>query len=284
MAVGSRDDPPLGEVVHGFTASSAQRGLACGGCVEFGGVPCCSRPVFMAQGVLRGPRFSQVSSVHGDTTPPNGRGGLPRLCLNRPPGLGGASCFMGGVSGTIQAVGGAARGSASPAGLFRLQRRAGAPPNNAMQLTKLRAAPVLQAEVPPCAPAGRMDGGTASQLIARVRRTRAGECGKYAEATRLEMTLPDVGYRSEDERARSGRLIVAMAPPSRRGTAGACCPDAGRASTRPGLWTASLSSEADGAEPADLLPTVDTPWGDRGVLVTRWQGWRTAVRSCSAGW
>ena len=46
------------------------------------------------------------------------------------------------------------------------------PSNNAMQLTKLRAAPVLQAEVPPCAPAGEMDGGTASQLIASVLRTR----------------------------------------------------------------------------------------------------------------
>jgi hypothetical protein len=34
-----------------------------------------------------------------------------------------------------------------------------------MQRTKLRAAPVLQAEVPPCAPAGEMDGATASQLI-----------------------------------------------------------------------------------------------------------------------
>jgi hypothetical protein len=45
------------------------------------------------------------------------------------------------------------------------------PPNNAMQLTKLRAAPVLQVEVPPCAPAVEMDGGTASQLIASVRRT-----------------------------------------------------------------------------------------------------------------
>jgi hypothetical protein len=42
--------------------------------------------------------------------------------------------------------------------------------NKRMQLTKLRAAPVLQAEVPPCAPAGRMDGGTASQLIRGVRR------------------------------------------------------------------------------------------------------------------
>jgi hypothetical protein len=46
-------------------------------------------------------------------------------------------------------------------------------PNKRMQLTKLRAAPVLQAEVPPCAPAGRMDGGTASQLIASVRQTVA---------------------------------------------------------------------------------------------------------------
>jgi len=40
-----------------------------------------------------------------------------------------------------------------------------------MQLTKLRAAPVWQAEVPPCAPAGQTDGGTASQLIRSVRRT-----------------------------------------------------------------------------------------------------------------
>jgi TonB family protein len=39
-----------------------------------------------------------------------------------------------------------------------------------MQLTKLRAAPVQQAEVPPCAPAGQSDGGTASQLIRSVRR------------------------------------------------------------------------------------------------------------------
>jgi hypothetical protein len=44
-------------------------------------------------------------------------------------------------------------------------------PNKAMQLTKLTAAPVLQAEVPPCAPAGRMDAGTASQLIRSVGRT-----------------------------------------------------------------------------------------------------------------
>jgi len=43
------------------------------------------------------------------------------------------------------------------------QRRIAAP-NKRMQLTKLRAAPVLQAEVPPCAPAGEMDGGTASQI------------------------------------------------------------------------------------------------------------------------
>jgi hypothetical protein len=39
------------------------------------------------------------------------------------------------------------------------------PPNKRMKLTKLSAAPVGQAEVPPCAPAGESDGGTASQLI-----------------------------------------------------------------------------------------------------------------------
>ena len=72
----------------------------------------------------------------GDTTAGQEEGGLPRLCLDRPPGLGGASCFMGGVSGTIQAVGGAARGSASQAGLFRLQRKAAAPPNKELKLTK----------------------------------------------------------------------------------------------------------------------------------------------------
>ncbi len=48
---------------------------------------------------------------------------------------------------------------------------AAGPPNKRMQLTKLRAAPVLQTEVPPCAPAVQMDGGTASQLIRSVRPT-----------------------------------------------------------------------------------------------------------------
>ncbi len=50
-------------------------------------------------------------------------------------------------------------------------RQRGEPPNKRMQLTKLRAAPVRQAEVPPCAPAAGTDGGTASQLIRSVRRT-----------------------------------------------------------------------------------------------------------------
>jgi hypothetical protein len=50
------------------------------------------------------------------------------------------------------------------------QRMSGRP-NKRMQLTKLRAAPVLQAEVPPRAPAGRSDGGTASQLIRSVGQT-----------------------------------------------------------------------------------------------------------------
>jgi hypothetical protein len=46
--------------------------------------------------------------------------------------------------------------------------------NKRMQLTKLRAAPERQGKVPPCAPAGRMDGGTASQLIRSVGRTTWG--------------------------------------------------------------------------------------------------------------
>jgi hypothetical protein len=44
--------------------------------------------------------------------------------------------------------------------------------NEAMQLTKLRAAPGRAYKVPPCAPAGPTGGVTASQLIASVRPTR----------------------------------------------------------------------------------------------------------------
>jgi hypothetical protein len=50
-------------------------------------------------------------------------------------------------------------------------------PNKAMQLTKLRAAPGRACKVPPCAPAGQTGGGTASQLIASVRRTWQGGKG-----------------------------------------------------------------------------------------------------------
>jgi hypothetical protein len=56
----------------------------------------------------------------------------------------------------------------SHGGVCGAKRSRSARPNKRMQLTKLRAAPVWQAEVPPCAPAGEMDGGTASQLIRSV--------------------------------------------------------------------------------------------------------------------
>jgi hypothetical protein len=59
----------------------------------------------------------------------------------------------------------------SPSGHTTILKNGARPPNKRMQLTKLRAAPVLRAEVPPCAPAGEMDGGTASQLIRSVRWT-----------------------------------------------------------------------------------------------------------------
>jgi Protein of unknown function (DUF3795) len=57
-----------------------------------------------------------------------------------------------------------------------------------MQLTKLRAAPVRQVEVPPCAPVGGMDGGTASQLIRSVGRTNQGKGG--AAVGQLETRHP----------------------------------------------------------------------------------------------
>jgi hypothetical protein len=56
----------------------------------------------------------------------------------------------------------------------RVVRLIGEPSNKRMQLTKLRAAPERRAEVPPCAPAGPLDGGTASQLIRSVRETILG--------------------------------------------------------------------------------------------------------------
>jgi hypothetical protein len=43
-----------------------------------------------------------------------------------------------------------------------------------MQLTKLTASPERRAEVPPCAPAGGLDAGTASHLIRGVLRTAEG--------------------------------------------------------------------------------------------------------------
>jgi hypothetical protein len=58
-----------------------------------------------------------------------------------------------------------------------------APPNKRMQLTKLRAAPERPHKVPPCAPAGMTDGGTASQLIASVRWTSLG-CEESVESDR----------------------------------------------------------------------------------------------------
>ena len=64
------------------------------------------------------------------------------------------------------------RSRTAPANSPRAVGRIMEPHNKRMQLTKLRAAPVWQAEVPPCAPAAGTDGGTASQLIRSVRRTR----------------------------------------------------------------------------------------------------------------
>jgi hypothetical protein len=57
-----------------------------------------------------------------------------------------------------------------------------------MQLTKLRAAPERQDKVPPCAPAGKQDGGTASQLIRGVLRTIRLQGGCETDACSLCLT------------------------------------------------------------------------------------------------
>jgi hypothetical protein len=64
-----------------------------------------------------------------------------------------------------------------------------------MQLTKLRAAPERQAEVPPCAPAGEMDGGTASQLIRGVGQTR--EVGVSDDDSYSPLTSALEAFRAE---------------------------------------------------------------------------------------
>jgi hypothetical protein len=76
-----------------------------------------------------------------------------------------------------------------------------------MQLTKLSAAPVLQTEVPPCAPAGEMNGGTASQLIRSVRRT--------AGAGRTNVRRRRVGPPFVASSARAVHTVVKLGPEAR---------------------------------------------------------------------
>ena len=68
------------------------------------------------------------------------------------------------------------------------------PPNKRMQLTKLRAAPERQDEVPPCAPAGETDGGTASQLIRGVRRTGEGGMQRSTKACPIILLALSCGF------------------------------------------------------------------------------------------
>jgi hypothetical protein len=75
-----------------------------------------------------------------------------------------------------------------------------------MQLTKLRAAPVRQAEVPPCAPAGEMNGGTASQLIRGVLRTWRGAVRGTSATVLVGMMLTACGGYSERSYRGDGRL------------------------------------------------------------------------------
>ena len=69
------------------------------------------------------------------------------------------------------------------------------PPNKGMKLTKLRAAPVRQAEVPPCAVRRFAAARTASQLIPGVRRTNGGG-SVLARATEPHGRKPHGGTES----------------------------------------------------------------------------------------
>ena len=63
-----------------------------------------------------------------------------------------------------------------------------------MKLTKLRAAPVRRAEVPPCARAARMDAGTASQLIPGVRQTLGERATELGTVRRRRLLLGGVAF------------------------------------------------------------------------------------------
>ena len=108
-------------------------------------------------------------------------------------------------------------------------------PNKRMQLTKLRAAPVRQAEVPPCAPAGQMDGGTASQLIRSVRRTggevsrarpdaaRSGRAWRSSRPASPSLPQPDgMASGSVPEAESSARRVAGAQLLCRRGLDGSC--------------------------------------------------------------
>ena len=75
-----------------------------------------------------------------------------------------------------------------------------------MQLTKLRAAPVWQAEVPPCAPAGRMVGGTASQLIRSVMHLRQGRPGYSV----MDSTDEATGHARRQGAPLNGMVVLGM--------------------------------------------------------------------------
>jgi hypothetical protein len=97
--------------------------------------------------------------------------GLTRHCRASPLSIMGRRAWQAGAAVPFGRFAGGQTESPADGRLQRLCGGRAAPPNKRMQLTKLRAAPELRAEVPPCAPAGRMDGGTASQLIRGVRWT-----------------------------------------------------------------------------------------------------------------
>jgi len=129
------------------------------------------------------------------------------------------------------------------------------PPNKRMQLTKLRAAPVRQAEVPPCAPAGQRDGGTASQLIRGVGQTVAKSImARIAGLALLSIAFTAVcGYRP------------CGGPPTRLlgSLVSQATPEQAKSTLRPGQWVV----EREEPGPTDGRPPFAFKTVDVGEIV-----------------
>jgi hypothetical protein len=123
-------------------------------------------------------------------------------------------------------------------------------PNKGRKQTKLKSAPERRAEVPPCAPAGEMDGGTASQLVRRVRRTPESSI-RHVPAAAIGGQSHACGYFEEWTAAEpcvSGKAVVPLE--YREGPPPVVSPEYGRSPT---MW---LLGQRDGFPPSPFRSSL----------------------------